>query len=79
MSKVAPAEQAGASALNFLVISVAQAPAVAVTGVSLFRFGYPPVLGAMAGVAVIAALSFWLLLGKGFLLDAKPTPASLDL
>lgn len=68
MNRVQPAEQAGASAMNFLAISLAQAIAVAATGASLERFGYPPVLWAMAGVALLAAIYF------GFVLR---TPAAM--
>lgn len=63
-SRVAPGELAGASALNFLVISLTQAIAVAVAGASFARFGYPTVLRAMAGVALAAAVLFHLVLGK---------------
>jgi predicted MFS family arabinose efflux permease len=70
MSRVAPGEQAGASALNFLVISLAQAIAVAGAGTSLARFGYPAVLCGMAGVALISALFFRVILRN----DALPPP-----
>jgi MFS family permease len=76
MDQVAPGERAGASALNFLVISLAQTVSVAVAGASLSRFGYPSVLVAITGVALVAALSFWSLLGKNFRLQSAP--ASLD-
>ncbi len=64
MGSVHPDERAGASALNFLVISLVQAGAVAVTGASITRFGYPAVLGTLAVIALIAAVMFWLLLGN---------------
>jgi predicted MFS family arabinose efflux permease len=64
MKHVTPAEQAGASALNFLVISLTQAIAVAAAGASFARFGYPAVLYAMAGVALVAAFFFRFLLGE---------------
>ena len=66
MDQVTPAEQAGASSLNFFVTSITQAGAVAATGSAFARFGYPVSLAAMAAVAVIAAASFWLLLGREF-------------
>jgi MFS family permease len=78
MSSVAPEERAGASALNFFVTSLVQAGAVAVTGASFTRFGYPTVLGTIAIVALIAALAFWVLLGRNFLVATKPVSASLD-
>ncbi len=78
MSGVSPSERAGASALNFLVISLVQAGAVAATGASFTRFGYPPVLAAIAAVALIAAISFWLLLGRTDLLTTKSVRQALD-
>jgi predicted MFS family arabinose efflux permease len=72
MTNVTPTEQAGASALNFLVISLTQAIAVAAAGASFARFGYPAVLYAIAGIALVAALFFRLLLGK----SALPPPES---
>lgn len=65
MNQVSPAERTGASTLNFLVISVAQALAAAAAGTSLVTFGYPAVICATAGVAGIAALLFRVLLGEG--------------
>jgi predicted MFS family arabinose efflux permease len=73
MKHVTPAEQAGASALNFLVISLTQAIAVAATGASFARFGYPRVLYAMAGVALVAALFFRFLLGETVLPPSEPS------
>jgi predicted MFS family arabinose efflux permease len=64
MSRVAPKEQAGASSLNFLVISSVQAIAVAATGFSFARFGYPAALRVMAGLALASAVVFRLTLGK---------------
>jgi Uncharacterised nucleotidyltransferase/Major Facilitator Superfamily len=78
MSCVAPGERAGASALNFLVISVVQAGAVAATGVSFARYGYPAVLGTIAGVALVAAIAFWALLGSHDSMVAKSVPEVLD-
>lgn len=78
MSGVAPGERAGASALNFLVISLVQAGAVAATGASFTRFGYPAVLGTLAAVAAFAAIAFWALLGRNGLMTAKSVPEVLD-
>jgi predicted MFS family arabinose efflux permease len=64
MNRLAPAEHAGASALNFLVISGAQAIAALLAGLSFARFGYPVVLCVIAGVALLAALMSWRLLGS---------------
>jgi MFS family permease len=76
MSGVAPDERAGASSMNFLVISLVQAVAVAATGASFTRFGYPTVLGTIALVALLAALAFWGLLGRK--LKTKPASIALD-
>jgi MFS family permease len=62
MSGVPQEQRTGASALNFLVISLVQAGAVAATGASIARFGYPTVLGAISVLAAIAATAFWILL-----------------
>jgi MFS family permease len=62
MNQVAPSEQTGASALNFLVINVSQAIAALASGAAFERFGYPAVLAAIAGVALVAAFTFRLLL-----------------
>jgi hypothetical protein len=64
MNHMAPAEQSGASALNFLVVFGSQAIAAAAAGASLARFGYPTVLAVTGGVAVVAAFMFRLLLDK---------------
>jgi predicted MFS family arabinose efflux permease len=75
MSRVPPSERAGASALNVLVISLAQAVAAAVSGASFVRFGYPTVLGVTAGVALAAAFLFRLLLGKNLVPISEPVTA----
>ncbi len=76
MNHVAPKEQAGASALNLLVINTSQAIAAAVAGFSFVRFGYPVVLSVLSGVALSAGLLFRLLLGKDSLLSAQGSHAS---
>jgi len=78
MSGVEPEERAGASALNFLVISLVQAGAVAATGASFARFGYPTVLRTVAVVALMAAVAFWALLGRSPQLEAKSVSVSVD-
>ena len=70
MSRVSPAEQAGASALNFLVISLGQAGAVAAAGASFVRFGYPRALLAMACIALGSSFLFHRLLGARPMADA---------
>ncbi len=77
MNQVKPSEQTGASALNFLVINVAQAIAAAAAGASFVRFGYPAVLGVIAGVGLAAACLFRLLLGRDSLPVAQPSPAEI--
>ena len=79
MSQVAPSEQAGASALNFLVISLAQAFASAAAGASFLRFGYPEVLGTAAVVALAAAILFRSVLGQKVVKVAEPVTNSLSL
>jgi predicted MFS family arabinose efflux permease len=64
MNEMSPSERSGASALNLFVISLAQAVAAGAAGASFARFGYPAVLGATAGVALVAAVLFRVLLGK---------------
>ena len=64
MNHMTPAEQSGASALNFLVIFGSQAIAAAVAGASLSRFGYPAVLAATASLALGAAFIFRVLLDE---------------
>jgi hypothetical protein len=78
MDRVAPGEQAGASSLNFLVISVSQAIAVAMTGSAFLHIGYPLSLASIAAIAAISAASFWLLLGRGFSTAGKPQTAILN-
>ena len=58
MSGVTKEEQSGASSLNFLVMCSVQTVAVTLAGSAYARFGYPPVLGAAACVALVAALLF---------------------
>jgi predicted MFS family arabinose efflux permease len=64
MNRVKPEERTGVSALNFLVMGLVNAIAAASTGMALTRFGYPTVLGAAAGVAVVSAILFRFLLGN---------------
>jgi MFS family permease len=64
MNQVPPSERSGASALNFLVLSLANAAAAVASGETFARFGYPPVLAMVALLAVAAALLFKLLLGR---------------
>lgn len=75
MNHVTPSEQTGASAMNFLVINVAQAIAAMAAGASFVRFGYPVVLSVTAGVGLMAACLFRLLLGKDPLPVTQPSPA----
>jgi len=63
MNRMAPAERNGASALNFLVISLSQALAAAAAGASFTRFGYPAVLMVTAITALFAAGLSGILLG----------------
>ncbi len=58
MGGVKPAERTGASALYFLVTSIAASIAALVSGAAIARFGYPPALIGAALIAVLAALLF---------------------
>jgi hypothetical protein len=78
MDRVSPAEQPGASSLNFFVISISQAVAVGITGSGFARYGYPTVLATMSVVAGIAACSFWMLLGREFRAVGKAETAVLN-
>jgi len=72
MNHVLPSERGGASALNFLFLSLSNAAAAAAAGELFARFGYPPVLGGIAALAVGAALLFKLLLGRSSPAAALP-------
>jgi len=62
MEGAAESERTNASALNILVMFAGQAIAATISGALLARFGYPPVLGAAAFIAVLAALLFHMLM-----------------
>jgi len=79
MSEVAPSERSGASALNFFVISLASAIAAAAAGQGFARFGYPPVMGVTAVVALVAAVAFRVLLSNAVTApSAQPVVAPSD-
>jgi predicted MFS family arabinose efflux permease len=63
MDRVTAEERSGATAMNFLVVSVAQAGAAAVAGFAFARFGYPLVLLWVAGAVAVAAIIFRALCG----------------
>lgn len=80
MNRVAPEERPGAATLNFLVIGVAQGVAGTLAGAAFSRFGFPPVMLAIAALALVAGLSWPLLLARQIApadaaLEAEPTPA----
>jgi hypothetical protein len=58
MNGVAPEQRSGATAMNFLVIFGTQAVAAHVSGALIARLGYPAMLIAAAGMAVLAAAMF---------------------
>jgi predicted MFS family arabinose efflux permease len=58
MNRVAPGERSGASALYFLVTSLAGGLAAFAGGAAISRFGYSPVLVASGCVAMAAAFLF---------------------
>jgi predicted MFS family arabinose efflux permease len=61
MDRMAAEERSGAAALNFLVISIAQAVAAAAAGGAYARFSYPPVLAGVAVATAAAAVAFRIL------------------
>lgn len=75
MNQVSPSEQTGASSLNFLVVNISQAVAALASGAAFERFGYPAVLGVIAGVAFIAGCAFRMLLGGSSTPVQQPVPA----
>ncbi len=75
MNRVTPAEQSGASALNFLVISIASAVVAPVVGAAFAHYGYPPVLMIIAAVALLAAILFRWLLGENHARLTRQSPA----
>ena len=58
MDGVAPEERSGAAAINYLVMSIAQAGAAAAAGAAFGRFGYPPVLLGIGAATAAAAVAF---------------------
>lgn len=72
MGRVTEETRTGASALNFLVAFLFQAIAAAGAGAAFVRFGYPAVIGAAAGMAVLSSLLFRRLLAP----FRKPLPPS---
>jgi len=83
MDRVPPSLRNGASALNFLAVSLAQSAAATVSGAAIQRFGYPAVLAAIAVAVLMAAAGFRLLMPRESAVQAgelsgpvDPTPAS---
>jgi predicted MFS family arabinose efflux permease len=74
MNQMSSAERSGASALNMFFSSIVQAVVAVIAGSAFARFGYPPVLMAIAGVAVSTALAFRVLLGG---LDERDQPTNI--
>lgn len=58
MNRVHPGERSGASALNFLTISMAGSLSALISGAAISRFGYSAVLAIAAALAMIAAALF---------------------
>jgi hypothetical protein len=63
MNRVAEEARSTATAVSYLVVSVAQAGSAAVAGFAYARYGYPLVLLGVAGAAAGAAVVFFLLCG----------------
>jgi len=64
MNRVAPGERSGASALNFLVVFLAQTAAAWAAGMVVTRYGYPQMLAGAACLAVAGSVAFWRLLSR---------------
>lgn len=62
MNRVPPSQQRGASSLNHLAMSAAQAVAAAIAGAAVTRVGYGPVIALSAVLASLAGLLLWRLL-----------------
>ncbi len=65
MNHVSPSEQSGASALNFLIASLAGIFAATTAGVAITNFGYPVTLAVCAIVTCAAGLLFSTLVRDG--------------
>jgi MFS family permease len=63
MSRVSPSQRAGASALNFFVMSVSHAGAAAIAGTAVVHWGYRPVLIFASVATASSAYLFRRLLG----------------
>ncbi len=73
MSRVAPAERSGASALYFLVTSLAASLSALAGGTAISHFGYPVTLISSAVLAMVAALLFRKLIHEEACAIASPT------
>ncbi len=62
MNHVPPEQHSGASALNFLMVFLAQAAAASAGGAIVAHYGYPPMLASAAIAAVTAGVAFWWLM-----------------
>lgn len=83
MNRVPQGLRNGASALNYLAVSVAQAVAATVSGSAIQRFGYPAVLATIALAIMAAAAAFKLFMPSDSAADdlelgamPNPNPAS---
>jgi MFS family permease len=64
MTRVAPDERSGASALMYMTIFASGAIAAPTAGKGLTHFGYPAVLSVAAFLLLLGGVLFWLLLKK---------------
>jgi predicted MFS family arabinose efflux permease len=64
MTRVAPDERSGASALMYMTIFASGAIAAPSAGKGLTQFGYPAVLSVAAFLLLLGGVLFWLLLKK---------------
>jgi predicted MFS family arabinose efflux permease len=64
MSKTPEAERGTASAIQNIVNSLSQSAAAALAGILFVRYGYPRVVAGNGGMAILAAVILFLLLGS---------------
>lgn len=65
MNETPDAERSTAAAMTLFCNALAGSAATAGAGILFTRFGYPPVLLGIAGIAAAVAILFWLLIPRG--------------
>jgi hypothetical protein len=64
MNETPDAERSTAAAMTLFCNALAGSAATAGAGIMFTRFGYPPVLLGIAGIAAAVAILFWLLIPR---------------